>query len=140
MKAATLTVVAVNLLTVMPQGDAAKADLDKLQGDWKVQSVEVAGKALINVKLEKLTIKGNKLDGLGPEMTVKLAPDQKPKAIDLANTGIEGKETTLAIYELDGDTLKICWSEKDPDHRPSEFTGKESSGQTLLVLKRAKKG
>jgi uncharacterized protein (TIGR03067 family) len=69
----------------------------------------------------------------------KLDPSKKPKAIDLANTGIESKETTLAIYELDGDTLKICWSEKDPEHRATKFASDEDSGQTMIVLKRAKK-
>ena len=38
-----------------------------------------------------------------------------------------------AIYELDGDTLKLCLG--PPDNRPTEFTDKDKA---LLVLKRKK--
>ena len=127
------------LLAAAPQGDPAKADLDKLQGDWQVQSVEVAGKALINVKLEKLTIKGNKLDGLGPEMTVKLAPDQKPKAIDLIRD--KDGRPWLGVYSLDGDELILCMAmvEKgnvDEQKRPTDFD--KTKVQMIIIAKRIK--
>src|SRR5438874_2681608 len=99
-KTATLTVVVVNfLLAAMPQGDAAKADLDKLQGDWQVESIEVAGMPLKDVKLGKFTIKGDKLDFPQPDTTIKLAPDQKPKAIDLIR-GKDGRKW-LGLYAID---------------------------------------
>ena len=43
----------------------------------------------------------------------------------------------LCIYEIDGDTLKVCF---DPEgkKRPTEFKG-ESGAQTLVVYKRVKK-
>jgi len=49
------------------------------------------------------------------------------------------KDFTRAIYELKGDTLKMCWSEKAPESRPTEFASGPCSGQTVVVFKRAKK-
>ena len=51
--------------------------------------------------------------------------------------GLNKGAVTLGIYEIDGDTLKVCF---DPEgkKRPTEF--KTASGsQTLVVHKRLKK-
>ena len=77
---------------------------------------------------------GNKKE----KVAYKLDPSKNPKAIDLTTADKE-KMMTAAIYELDGDTLKICWSEKDPDQRPTKFASDADSGQTMIVLKRVKK-
>jgi uncharacterized protein (TIGR03067 family) len=133
------------LLAASPAEDKSK-DEEKIQGTWTAVSRETGGKITPEAELKggKLIIKHGTLtsdDGKRKEKvgSYKIDPSKKPKAIDLTYTANEGKERTSAIYELDGDTLKICWSEKDPDHRPTEFTGKEGSGQTLMVLKRKKK-
>jgi uncharacterized protein (TIGR03067 family) len=122
-----------------------KKDEEKIQGNWTVVSREFIGKKTPEAELKalKVIIKNGTItmdDGKKKEkIRYKLDPSKKPKAIDLANTGIESKETTLAIYELDGDTLKICWSEKDPEHRATKFASDEDSGQTVIVFKREKK-
>jgi uncharacterized protein (TIGR03067 family) len=120
-------------------------DEEKIQGNWTVVSREFIGKKTPEAELKalKVIIKDGTItmaDGKKKEkMPYKLDPSKKPKAIDLANTGIENKETTLAIYELDGDTLKICWSEKDPENRATKFASDKDSGQSMIVLKREKK-
>ena len=132
------------LLAAAPAEDKSK-DAEKIQGNWTFVSREMGGKKTPEAELKalKVTIKDDAImidDGEKKEKhAYKLDPSKKPKAIDLANTGIENKETTLAIYELDGDTLKICWSEKDPDHRTTKFASGEDSGNTMMVLKREKK-
>jgi uncharacterized protein (TIGR03067 family) len=141
-----LSAVLTALLIVLSgvSGDEKKDD-EKIQGNWTVVSREFIGKKTPEAELKalKVTIKDGTItmdDGKKKEkIPYKLDPSKKPKAIDLANTGIESKETTLGIYELDGDTLKMCWSEKDPKHRATKFASDKDSGQTMIVLKREKK-
>jgi uncharacterized protein (TIGR03067 family) len=93
-----------------------KTDDELIQGTWTVVSRELVGKKTPEAELKvlKVTIKDGTIttdDGKKKEKhAYKLDPSQKPKAINLAGTGIYSKETTFAIYELDGETLKLCWS------------------------------
>jgi uncharacterized protein (TIGR03067 family) len=53
---------------------------------------------------------------------------------------VEGQnqgKTLLAIYELEGDDLKICFVESTKD-RPTEFSADKDSGRVLHVYKRGK--
>jgi uncharacterized protein (TIGR03067 family) len=64
--------------------------------------------------------------------TCKLDPSAKPKALDI--TGTEGPnegKTILAIYERDGDTLRVCYDLSGKD-RPKEF--KTSEGTPLFLV------
>jgi len=59
-----------------------------------------------------------------------------PKTLDLHFTeGPEKGNTSLGIYELDGDDWKICLS-LAPGNRPSAFATKPGSGHALELLKR----
>lgn len=133
------------VLVVAAPAEDKKKDEETIQGTWTVVSWEKIGKKTPDDELKalKVTIKDGTMTVDGGKKkekhTYKLDPSQKPKAIDLTNTGVEEKETTLAIYELDGDTLKVCWGEKDPDHRTTKFASDADSGQTMIVLKREKK-
>ena len=133
------------ILIAAAPAEGKPKDEEAIQGTWTVVSREFVGKKTSDADLKalKVTIDENSLtldDGQKKEKhAYKLDPSKTPKTIDLASTGIEQKETTPAIYELDDDSLKICWSEKDPDHRPTKFVGDEASGQTMLILKREKK-
>ena len=63
-------------------------------------------------------------------------PSQKPKSMDFTLEKDKTKRTTGAIYELQGDTLKICYFEGGKG-RPKEFVSDEKT--VLGVLKREKK-
>ena len=52
------------------------------------------------------------------DMTIELDPTQKPKVIDLASRRLG---TLSGIYQLDGQTLKICFSAQ-VGKRPADFT------------------
>jgi RNA polymerase sigma factor (sigma-70 family) len=116
----------------------AKTDAESLQGEWAAKSVEIDGKDYTAQKAKSwtLTIDGDKVKGMtktGDELSFKLDATKKPKEIDLA-----GERTELArkaIYELDGDTLKVCWSQ-DGTVRPTDFT---STSGVLAVYERKKK-
>jgi uncharacterized protein (TIGR03067 family) len=71
------------------------------------------------------------------EFTYKPDPSAKPKAIDLTfELG-----TLLGIYEFDGETLKVCYSElqeSEKGKRPTEIAAPADSKRYLWVLKREK--
>jgi uncharacterized protein (TIGR03067 family) len=70
--------------------------------------------------------------------TCKLDPSAKPKALDI--TGTEGPnkgKTILAIYERDGDTLRVCY-DLGGKNRPTEFKTTAGSRLFLVEYKRQK--
>ena len=70
--------------------------------------------------------------------TFKVDPSKKPHTIDITFTdGPEKGTTSLGIFEVDGDTYKLCLSQKGPT-RPTEFVAKPGTGFVLEVLKREK--
>lgn len=123
--------------------DAAKKDLEALQGDWKVEKAVRGGKdapAEVAAKL-KLTFAGNKLSvdegsARDEQATLTLDPSKTPAAVDFQPTR-PGKDVIKGIYKLDGDSLTLCWA-KEGD-RPTEFASKEGSETVLFELKRVKK-
>ena len=129
------------LLGAAGANDDAKGDHEKIQGTWKVVSAEDSGgkapdEAIKNLKLvvtkDKITYKfGDK----PTEWSYKLEATKKPKWIDLT----EGDQTTLGIYELEGDNLKICFPEGRKGERSTAFESKPNSvNDILIILKREK--
>ena len=124
------------------QGDTAKDELKKLEGTWLLVMSEQDGlKSDPNfVKNGKMVIKGNKMTVYGgkvksTEANIVLNPAKKPKTIDAIQTFGGPKGTKyVGIYELDGDSLKLCFSEKQ---RPKDFTAKKGSMRASEVWKRA---
>ena len=123
--------------------DAAKKELDELQGEWTLVSATRDGKDMPaeRVKGYKNTVKGDKFSITSEGKTVeegsmKLDPSKKPKEVEFILA--EGKKTALGIYELTGDTYKLCYAPPGKD-RPKEFSAKEGTGYTLSVWQRKKK-
>jgi uncharacterized protein (TIGR03067 family) len=126
------------------QGDAHK-DAEKLQGTWKVVSMEKDGKQAPDEVIREQkpwVIKGDKIitdekakDGTS---TYKLDPSKKPKAIDISHPESDVKSTP-GIYALEGDTLKLCLSYPANKDRPTEFAAKKGSKVLLIVFKREKR-
>ena len=133
-----------------PKDEAIKKEADMLQGIWRVASAERDGMAAPEDEMKKITItiKGDKLTARRTEnadkpeekvyeMSFILDPSQKPKWIDVTYMDGERKsESSQGIYELNGDTLKICMSRGNT--RPTEFETKADSQRHLMVLKRGK--
>jgi RNA polymerase sigma factor (sigma-70 family) len=119
-----------------------KTDVEKLQGTWNIVTLEVDGaKMEANLfKGAKIVMKGDAFTtfSMGAEYkgTFKIDATKKPKQIDLMFTeGPEKGNTSLGIYELDGDIMKICLTIAKKD-RPTEFATKPGSGLALETLKR----
>jgi uncharacterized protein (TIGR03067 family) len=126
--------------------DGTKTDVDKLQGDWMAvageNSKEKFDKELATIKL---TVKGDHLTlRLGSDLiqaTFKLDATKNPRHIDFKVAEGPGKgETFPGIYALEGESVKLCFSEpKQP--RPTEFAAEGRPGlRTLLILRQAVPG
>ena len=113
-----------------------KKDEDAIQSIWELVTTEANGVtvpagadttmrfAFADGKL-KLTLVGKPKE---QDATYKLDPDATPKAIDID----EGKgRTSLGIYELDGDKLRICLAEGKTPVRPTEF---KAAGKRVMVV------
>jgi uncharacterized protein (TIGR03067 family) len=68
--------------------------------------------------------------------TVKIDPAKRPKAMDLSFDRQGESALGKCVYELDGDTLKLCYGEPD---RPTELKTKPGSDDKLYVWRRDKK-
>jgi uncharacterized protein (TIGR03067 family) len=126
--------------------DESAKDLEKMQGDWAADSLVRGGFPLPaddarayfrTVKDDQYTVsRYSKVVGKG---TFKIDATKKPKTIDSQPADPTGKiKPVLGIYELDGDKLTICNAEPGKE-RPTEFTSKEGSGNSLTVWLREKK-
>jgi uncharacterized protein (TIGR03067 family) len=116
---------------------SAEAELRKLQGNWRVAAVEVDGRVTPAEAEYTLAVSGDKITQtvLGRKLTgtVRIDPQAKPKTIDL----VWGPDdTTLGVYELDGDVLKVCEA-RPGGKRPTAVSGKAGGG-LVTAYKRAK--
>jgi uncharacterized protein (TIGR03067 family) len=123
---------------------AIQAELGRFEGSWRFDSVESEGKAipLDQFKNVHLVLKGDTFRMVVPEATFggryAIDPTAHPKTIDVTFTeGPEEGKSSYGIYELDGDTYKVCMGLTGKP-RPTEFASKPGSGHVLEVLKREK--
>ena len=123
--------------------DAAR-EKTKLEGKWMLVSAEVAGEKLPEavVKSISLTLKGDeytvKVGEAVDKGTVRLDAAAKPKTMDITGTDGPNKgKTLLAIYELDGDTLRVCY-DLAGKKRPTAFETSKERPFFLAVYQRAK--
>jgi uncharacterized protein (TIGR03067 family) len=138
-RSASLVLASALVLVAAVGAQNAKKDLDALQGEWKPEKAQVGGveappevtaKMTARFKGDVLTIRHS-----DDPAKFKLNPTKQPAEIDLFP--IHHKETLLGIYELSGDTLKLCiTAEGGP--RPTKFESPAKSKIALFVFKRAK--
>jgi len=120
------------------QGDKADKEQDLFQGTWQVIAFTEGGnkkddnetaKLKLVVKSDAITLEDM---GDAKHATFKMDSTKKPKQIDIIPEG--GAEKIEGIYELTGDTLKICAKKGGP--RPTEFKSEAGSETVLMELKR----
>ena len=145
MKARLLMIAALGLLLGACNRQATaktpKTDLDRLRGTWNLVSAIQDGNALPEDKVKQTTIvfKGStfRFPGLAEYATsksgtIKLDETKTPKEMDAISTE---KEVMLGIYELEGDSYKVCFAPAGKP-RPTEFTSTPGNGQILQVWER----
>lgn len=124
--------------------DAVKKDLAELKGTWAIISAERDGKTVTD-KTVTLTFDGagratvKKGDAVLFKGTSNIDPTKKPKTYDVTedSEGVTKGKTFPGIYELNGDTLRICSVVPEMD-RPTEFASKPGRGYFLRVYQRQK--
>jgi uncharacterized protein (TIGR03067 family) len=131
------------------QGQDAKKDLEKFQGDWAVTSMvrgeNSAPKELIDSITftfmgDKMTMSSNEGVEKRREFTIKLDPSKKPSAIDA--TPLDGPhkgKLGSGIYQLTGNDLKIYIPNKDGKERPTDFKPDAAGDYVLLSLVRKRR-
>lgn len=146
MRVSALVIAVLMVVAPILAQDGAKKEMAQLEGEWSMVSGEASGASMPEamVKTGKRIAKDGKTTiTFGGRVYFKanfsIDPTKKPKTIDYTMTeGPTKGKTHLGIYELDGDTVKFCFAAPGKD-RPTEFTAKEGSQQTLSVWKRTKK-
>jgi uncharacterized protein (TIGR03067 family) len=113
-------------------------DAKAVQGIWRPVKAELAGQPMTDAVLNFITLK---LDDGKYEVFVGAAPDKgtytldsstRPKSITITGTdGPNSGKTFPAIYELKGDTLRICY-DLSGAKRPTEF--KSIAGTRLYLV------
>ena len=118
-------------------------DLDRLQGAWAVTAREMDGRPLPAAILAgaRVVIEANRFTslGMGAEYTGTLVLDESasPRRMDMRfASGPEKGNTNLCIYELSGDTFKLCIATRGTV-RPSAFATTAGSGFAYETLVRA---
>jgi RNA polymerase sigma factor (sigma-70 family) len=127
-----------------------KREMANLQGAWRVVGVEEQGNNVYDKDLkETFVVKGRTLtycqDGkVQVTMKIGLNPTKDPPAILLEFTdGIDKGNYNHAIYNLEGDTLKLRMNDKfggnKENERPTDFSTDKGKEAVLFTLKRETK-
>ena len=141
-------VVAGSLLLAagLAEGQVPKDRGKDLTGIWLAATYTLDGKAATAADLKKVrllieddrTFKAQNDGKTFLAGTIKFGPETNPRAMDITYTEGDLKgQTALAIYEMIGDTLRICRAAPGKP-RPKEFASKPGSGFTLMSYQRAK--
>ncbi len=123
---------------------SAEGTDEGIEGAWVPTMAEMGGMPFPEDvrKTIRLEVVGDKYTvTVGPQVdrgTFKLDPAAKPKALDI--TGVEGPnqgKTILAIFEREGETLRVCY-DLSGKSRPSEFRTREGTPLFLVSYQREK--
>jgi uncharacterized protein (TIGR03067 family) len=123
--------------------DAAKKDLDKLQGQWVIAALEVNGVDVPPDKLEGtvLTIKDDgysvKLKDSTIVCKLTLDPAKDPKEFDmLFLDGANKDRTQKGIYKFEGDNFKFVRGIAPEQERPRDFATGPNSNYFMVTWKK----
>ncbi len=125
---------------------AARTELNKLEGTWQPNWVESGGVKAAAKDIEGFgqptVIKDGKTtwnyEGKVYDVAITVDPTNSPKTIDrqaIGGSGLLKDLVSRAIYELDGDTLRICFNAEREEQRPKKFR----SDETFVIVTFARK-
>lgn len=147
-------VVAPALLALLAPARAAddpkpEGDLGKLQGRWyaNVGPPDSPRILILEMKGDVATVTAPAPGGAEPVSTskLKLAESRRPRAMSIVETKTADGQAIPdipAIYELEGDTLKICYGTPGTPEPPAKFetAGQGDAATILFTYRRLKPG
>ena len=145
MKSRALLAAILAAVSLFATRSAAQADdLKALEGKWTVESIEAGGKQIeaegikeLVIRISGATYQIQTKDGLDAG-TLQLDETKNPKTMDATDTeGFDAGKLIKAIYEIAGDTLRVCYA-IDGGARPTELKTVQDSPWLLLTYKREK--
>jgi uncharacterized protein (TIGR03067 family) len=138
-------VLSLLLIETLAAAAGEKPDAKAIEGAWAPVKAELAGQSLPAAVLKTISLN---LDGGKYEVSVAGEPDKgtytlnsstKPKSMVI--TGTEGPnkgKTFPAIYDLEGDVLRVCY-DLSGKQRPAEFKTAAGTQLYLVTYHRANK-
>jgi uncharacterized protein (TIGR03067 family) len=123
--------------------DPTRAQIEDLQGDWKIVSHKQEGTELKGPFSEIYRFKQNELT-IYSDIQVRgryqlvLDTKHKPVSVNLVHEELSEKNPMLGILEQVDDTLKLCYI-ADGKARPTDFSSSGQNGATFIVFNRVKK-
>ena len=125
-------------------GAGAPDDAKAIQGSWAPAKAELGGQPMTDAVLKTISLKLDNgkyevsVAGAADKGTYSLDPTTKPKGMTVIGTeGPNNGKTFPAIYELNGDTLRICY-DLSGAKRPTAFSSVAGSQLYLVTYERKK--
>jgi uncharacterized protein (TIGR03067 family) len=129
-----------------PGCDPAKSDRDRLQGTWRLVSVEAGIPQLSELSMEdlanaRLVVQGKRCSltfgGTHWRAAYTLHAGKRPRAIDLAITsGPDKGQVVRAVYALEQDRLRLCYHPKPGGKRPAALRAEAGAEIVLITWER----
>ncbi len=120
----------------------SQKELLKIQGTWKFESLEDSTKKAPTWLKKRTFFVGGPVflvregDKVVQGGTLRLVPWKSPRSVDaVVRKGAHEGNTMLGVYEIKGDTLKVCF-DPEGEARPKKFGTKEGTQQYVAVYKR----
>jgi uncharacterized protein (TIGR03067 family) len=140
-----LALVAIYVASTVCAAETTQKDIDAMQGSWSITSFVSDGEAVAAETIarwqrlvERDHVTWKQGNDTMVELTIKFDPSAKPMTLDSTIATGEAKgEVLLAIYELDGDELRVCFTGPGKP-RPKDFSSNQGAGQILFTAKRVK--
>ena len=133
----------IRIKTVSASAGSKGGGIEKTDGVWELASMEVNGETVPSEAYRdwKLTVTEQKYsvdkNGEVDEGTFSVDTAKSPKQMDIRpETGSGVGQTIPAIYEINGDTMRVCYAVEDGASRPKNFKTTPNSGSVLINYKR----
>lgn len=133
----------LRIRTISGPAKSASSDAERMNGVWTVVSSEANGALLptedsagltVTIAGDKYTVTKDRVIDRG---TFTVNATEAPKQMDIRpNTGEGAGRLIPAIYEFNGDSLRVCYATQDGSERPARFKTTPDSGEVMITYQR----